>query len=155
VISRLDYCNSLLCALGTTQLRKLQLVQNACARLITNTKLYESITPKLIALHWLPVSFRRDYKLACWGHKIIYDNSTPKYLIEAVKIHKPQRVTRSSVSVSFIKPKFKLKTAGEKSVFYNIPSIWNILPEDIRNIDSFSSFKKKLKTHYFKKAYNL
>ena len=34
------------------------------------------------------------------------------------------------------------------------PRIWNILPKDIRKQDNYYTFKKQLKTHYFKLAYN-
>jgi hypothetical protein len=54
-----------------------------------------------------------------------------------------------------MKPDFSLKTAGGRSVINNIPAIWNVLPQEIRNISSFSNFKKELKTHLFKIAYNL
>ena len=37
VASRLDYCNSLYAGLPSTLTRKLQLVQNAAARVLTNT----------------------------------------------------------------------------------------------------------------------
>ena len=37
------------------QLQKLQRVQNAAARLVTNTRKYAHITPVLKSLHWLPV----------------------------------------------------------------------------------------------------
>ena len=38
----------------------LQIVQNAAARLITETRKRQHITPALIRLHWLPVRFRID-----------------------------------------------------------------------------------------------
>ena len=34
------------------------------------------------------------------------------------------------------------------------PRIWNILPKDIKKQDSYYTFKKQLKTYYFKLAYN-
>ena len=55
VMSRLDYCNAVLCGLPDAQLQKLQLVQNAAARLVTGTHRREHITPVLYALHWLPI----------------------------------------------------------------------------------------------------
>ena len=55
VCSRLDYCNSLLYGISDGQLRRLQLVQNAAARLISGTKKYDHITPVLRILHWLPI----------------------------------------------------------------------------------------------------
>ena len=45
VISRLDYCNSLLYGLPTIHLNKLQRVQNAAAGLISNTLRINHITP--------------------------------------------------------------------------------------------------------------
>ena len=58
VISRLDYGNALLYGLPQTTLRRLQLVQNSAARLITRTKRRDHITPVLKDLHWLPVAQR-------------------------------------------------------------------------------------------------
>jgi len=49
--SRLEYCNSLLTGIGDGVLRKLQSVQNAAARLITNTRKFDHITPVLRDLH--------------------------------------------------------------------------------------------------------
>ena len=63
VLSRLDYCNSLLYGLPTVHLNKLQIVQNAAARLISNTSRFDHITPTLINLRWLPVKYRIDFKL--------------------------------------------------------------------------------------------
>ena len=47
-----------------TLLKKLQSVQNAAARLLTQTGRREHITPVLRQLQWLPVSRRIDFKLA-------------------------------------------------------------------------------------------
>ena len=59
VISRIDYCNSILYSLRSIHILKLQRVQNAAARLLTNTPRYAHITPVLIELHWLPVKVRK------------------------------------------------------------------------------------------------
>ena len=45
-------------------LKKLQAVQNAAARVTTETRKYDHITPILRELHWLPVRKRIVYKLA-------------------------------------------------------------------------------------------
>ena len=45
ISTRLDYCNSLIYWVGDNLCRRLQAVQNAAARLITNTKRCEHITP--------------------------------------------------------------------------------------------------------------
>ncbi len=56
ISSRLDYCNAFYVSVSQSSLSRLQLVQNAAARLLTNTRKREHITPILYSLHWLPVS---------------------------------------------------------------------------------------------------
>ena len=63
VSTKLDYCNSLLSGLSQSQIQKLQYVQNSTARLLTGTRKYDSITPILKELHWLPVAERIHYKI--------------------------------------------------------------------------------------------
>ncbi len=61
ITSRLDYCNSLYLGLPKSLLARLQMVQNAAARLLTGAKKHDHITPILTSLHWLPVSFRIQF----------------------------------------------------------------------------------------------
>ncbi len=63
VRSRLDNGNCLLYGISDHLLAKLQIVQNAAARLITKTKTHDHITAVLIDLHWLPFKQRIEYKL--------------------------------------------------------------------------------------------
>ena len=55
VISRLDHCNALYMGLPWRLMQKLQVVQNAAARLISGRKKYKHISPTLATLHWLPI----------------------------------------------------------------------------------------------------
>ena len=61
--SHLDYCNALLFGLPKYQIDCLQKVQNAAPRVIFRIAKFDHITPALIDLHWLPVSFRVQFKL--------------------------------------------------------------------------------------------
>ena len=62
VTSRLDNGNALLNGISEQQLKKLQLVQNSAARVLTKTRKYDHITPILKNLHWLPIRDRIKYK---------------------------------------------------------------------------------------------
>ena len=65
VLSRIDYCNSLL--FGTTHdvTSHLQRIQNYAARVILCLPKSSNITIHLKSLHWLPVKVRSTYKIAC------------------------------------------------------------------------------------------
>ncbi len=48
--SRLDYCNALLGACPASSINKLQIVQNAAARVLTRSRKYDHITPILVSI---------------------------------------------------------------------------------------------------------
>ena len=60
--------------------RRLQVVQNAAARLITNTRRCEHITPILQLLQWLPIHQRVQFKIAMLVYKALH--VLPVYLME-------------------------------------------------------------------------
>jgi len=72
VISRLDYCNSLLAGLLQSTLAPLQRVQNAAARLVFELGARGHVTASLIQLHWLPVHWRIQFKLYCIMHSVLW-----------------------------------------------------------------------------------
>ncbi len=59
--SRLDYCNALLGGCPASSINKLQVVQNAAARVLTRSRKYDHITPILRSLHWLPIKLCISY----------------------------------------------------------------------------------------------
>ena len=65
VLSRIDYCNSLLFGSTHDVTSHLQRIQNYAARVILCLPMSSSITIHLKSLHWLPVKVRSTYKIAC------------------------------------------------------------------------------------------
>ena len=71
ISSKLDYCNSLLYGIPKYLVCRLQRVQNTAARIVTLTRKYDSITPIMFKLHWLPVHSRIIFKLLLLAYKAL------------------------------------------------------------------------------------
>ena len=152
VTSRLDYCNGLLYGLPKDSLNRLQSVLNTAARLVTLTRKYDSITPVLKELHWLPIQFRIKYKVILQVFKSL-NGMAPQYLSNKL-VHKPNTGLRSDNKNLLIPLSARLKLYGDRSFSVAGPRLWNALPDDIRLCQSLDTFKRMLKTHLFKEAYN-
>lgn len=154
VTSRLDYGNALLYGVNKQYTNKLQRVQNTAARLITRTKKYEHITPVLIQLHWLPVEYRIQYKILLYVFKCLHELA-PGYLSELVTPYTPARSLRSETACLVTVPSTRTKTYGERRFDKAAATLWNSLPSQLRNGHKLECFKKDLKTHLFRKAFNV
>ena len=153
IASRLDYGNSLLYGIPISSVRKLQQVQNTAARLISKTRKYDHITGVLQNLHWLPISERIKYKLLLITYKAIHGQAPP-YLCELLHLYQPKRNLRSKSKLLLEVKPCKL-SYGRRAFANAAPVLWNQLPLDIRQCDKLVTFKRKLKTHLFKLAYDV
>ena len=149
VLSRLDFCNSLLAGLAQKHLCKLQRVMNCAARLIFKASKRQHVSPLLSDLHWLSIENRIKYKISTVCFNII-SGSAPPYLSELVQLYTPSRNLRSSSdSRIFRVPIRHMKTQGQRAFSYYGPVVWNTLPFHIRHAQTLASFKSLLKTYLF------
>ena len=159
IISRLDYCNSILNGVGAMHLRKLQSVHNVAARVIARKRKYDHITSTLRDdLHWLQVESWIRFKQCMLVCKSLH-GIAPIYIVEMCfrRCFDSERYQlRSAVRGELVVPLAKIVTLGRRSFRYAGPSLWNALARDIRDVThSLSQFQSKLKTFLYREVYHL
>ncbi|XP_059207040.1 uncharacterized protein LOC131986205 [Centropristis striata] len=152
IFSRLDYCNGIFTGLNKKSIRQLQLIQNAAARVLTNTRKLDHITPVLKSLHWLPVSQRIYFKILLLVYKAL-NGLGPNYMLDLLPLYEASRPIRSSGTGLLRVPRTRTKR-GEAAFSYYAPHLGNKLPVDLRSAEKYSSFKSGLKTLLFTAAYS-
>ena len=151
ILSRLDYCNSLLAGISDDKLYKLQRIQNNAARLVLRERRRCSASTLLKTLHWLPVKARIEYKMSTLCFQCLHSDFMPVYLSELLLPYRPSRTLRSQDSSLLSVPRFSLDSFGKRSFSVFGPITWNSLPVSLRQLQCFTTFKKQLKTHLFQK----
>ncbi|XP_055493235.1 uncharacterized protein LOC129698247 [Leucoraja erinacea] len=152
ISSRLDYCNSLYIGISQSSLSRLQLVQNAPARLLTGTRKRDHITPILASLHWLPVQFRINFKILLYVYKAL-NGLAPTYIKSLLTHHTTSRSLRSADLGLLNIPRSRHKLRGDRAFAVAAPRLWNSIPLPIRTAPSINSFKSRLKTHLYSQAF--
>ena len=155
VLSRIDYCNSLLIGSTHDVTSQLQRIQNYAARVILRLPMSSSITIHLKSLHWLPVKVRSTYKIACMCYHC-HSSTAPLYVTDM--LHKKPLHTRNTRSSSYTMPLLNRfahskATLCDRSFSFASSSVWNSIPNDVRCAPSLSSFKSRLKTYLFRSVY--
>ncbi len=115
--SRLDYCNALLGGCPASSINKLQIVQNAAARVFTGSRKYDHITPILHSLHWQPIS----YKIWLITYKALNDLA-PAYLTNLLSRYNPTRSLRSHNSGLLVVPRIAKSTKGGRTFHFWLPN---------------------------------
>ena len=156
VISHLDYANAILIDLPDITMKTLQRVQNIAARLVLGKESREENSKEnLKKLHWLLVKYRVEFKIICLVHRCI-EHQAPDYLRNLLISLPVRRIGLRSERLNTYNlsiPKVKRETFAARAFSVKGPPLWNRLPNSIKTIEDFKSFKKQLKTFYFKKAY--
>ena len=101
VLSRIDYCSSLLFGSTHDVTSHFQRIQNYAARVILHLPKSPSITTYLKSLHWLPVIVRSTYKIACLCYHC-HSKAAPSY--EADMLHTKPLHTCNTRSSSYTIP---------------------------------------------------
>ena len=133
--SRLDSCNSLLAGVSSS------------ARLVTEARRSEHMTPVLRDLHWLPVRQRITFKTTVLVYKCLH-GMAPQYLqmhcvpTSTVTSRRLRSAHSGRLTVPRIRTNYGCAVHG--------PRVWNSLPAELRTPDvTLATFRNILKTFLF------
>jgi len=150
VQSRLDYSNSIMYGISASNMQ-LQSAQNSLTRVVLPSLRHLSASERLY-LHWLPVHYRIQFKIATLTYKTLA-TCQPSYLYNLLQVHQPSQALRSSthklLQVPYLSTDF-----GRRAFSYSAPATWNSIPTSIKKCSSLYSFKHHLKSHLIAQLIN-
>ena len=149
ISSRLDYCNALLYGVSDGLMCRLQLVQNAAVRLVTDAWHRDHITPILRQLHLLPMPQRVTFKVAVLVFQCM-TGQAPAYLADDCQLTSGGSMRRllwtdTAMCVVWCSN----NSFGDRCFAAAGPRLWNTLAVHLRQCDSLGQFKRLLNTHLF------
>ena len=148
ILSRLDYCNSLLVGTPNCNLSHLQHIQNMVCRVVCNLRKYDHVTASMKTLHWLRVRACISYKIASLVHQCKM-GSAPQYLVHLLQTATHCCSLRSSTSGNLQQARCKTSLAKEGSFSSAGPKIWNSLPPNIHTEEVQRQFQEETQNTSF------
>ena len=129
VQSSLDYANSIMYGMSASNMHKLQSAQNSLTRMVLPSLRNISPSERLSYLHWLPVNYRIQFKIATLTYKTLA-TCQPSYLYNFLQVYHPSRALRSSTQQLLHVP-YKSTDFGRRAFSYSSPATWNSIPISI------------------------
>ncbi len=150
ILSKLDYCNSILYGISAKDLQRLQKVQNSAVRFIFGRGKKAHASHLLEKVHFLPVRYRIIFKVALLTYKCV-NNIAPSYLKDLVHLRQPgaKNVRLDNDYFLLETPSMSSLQSTERAFSFSAPKVWNSLPYSLRSVDTVHKFKSLLKTHLF------
>src|SRR6218665_2440856 len=129
---------------------------NCPRRIVLRRIVREAITDDMRdQLHWLPIRQGIQYKSSLLVYKCLRGDA-PSYLADIIsRVVKGSQRLRSAAHGNLAVPPTRTVRMGPRSFGISGPTLWNSLPVELKTMHiPLKSFKSKLKTYLFTKAYN-
>lgn len=124
---------------------KLERLQNMCIRFILNVNKRDHITPHRDSLKLIKLHDRRTMHVASTINKIL-NGDAPPYLNSLIR--KNENNTRSQNKLIIRKP---CSNFHKQSFFVSGPTLWNTIPNEIREISNNGEFREQFYKHLLDK----
>ena len=142
VLSRLNYCNSMLQGSADYQLHKLQKIQNMACRVVCNLNKHDHVSNHMETLHWLKILERICFKISTLMHSCIH-GSAPKYLIDILPTQTANEIINQWYTAIGL---VECAIISYNSAFPLVgPRVWNALPAPVRTEKDDKNFRCALK----------
>ena len=153
--SLLDYCLTVFGPSSKTITDHVQRLQNRCARAVTgNFSITASISQMIESLGWMSVNQRLIYFTACLVYKCL-NQQAPIYLTNRFQYmnqyHNINTRSASNKDLAIIKAN---TSYFQHSLTYYGAKTWNQIPIFVRNSESRSVFKQRIKKHLKSKTHD-
>ena len=135
----LTYCNAIWGAASENNLKKILLLQKRAVRVINNADFLDHSSPLFKQSNILKID--DIYKMTCC---IIAFKNKCNYL--------KTNITHNTRNSNDLRVQFQRLVVTQRSLQFNVPNNYNLLPVALKEITSFRLFKRKLK-EFFISAY--
>ena len=144
VLSRIDYCSSILINIPLSSISPLNRVIRSSIRTTYNLRIrdhsstssYQHISP------WFTFNKRSAYRILSIVHSSIYSSNCPSYISASLVQRAPLPSLRNHASHLLSTPILRPSKMNTRALSYIGPKLWNSLPPYIRSIKSHKTFMK-------------
>jgi hypothetical protein len=142
VLPHITYCATVLNYCNEEYLNKLQILQNRAMRVILGSDRYTRVNDMLNELKWLNVREQVDLYSLCFIYKLdhgLLPAYLNKYLIRNEDVHGYNTRIKGDIRV--------VMKGDLKGVLTRGVSLYNSLPEDVRNAGTLDGFRRRISAH--------
>ena len=140
----LRYCCTVWGCCTEADLKRLQILQNRAARIVTNSAYDAHSLPLIKGLGWLTLKELIRFETATTVFKSV-NQLCPDYMAQMFQRQREQAMrTLRNTETDLKLPLFRTNN-GQKSFAYRGATVWNSLDHQIKLSPSLSNFKLKLK----------